>query len=173
MTYRIAAFALALSLIGIAACNDSPTEPSDNAPKFTAALSPANEVPPVTNADATASGNATITFNLTKDAAGNITAATADFNVTLAGFPEGTTITAAHIHPGAAGTTGGQIWNLNLTAGDVPIVNGAGTIVRNNVLPSDIVHAQAIINNPSGYYFNVHTSLNTGGAVRGQLVKVD
>jgi hypothetical protein len=28
----------------------------------------------------------------------------------------------------------------------------------------------AILNNPAGYYFNVHTALNGGGAVRGQLV---
>jgi hypothetical protein len=31
--------------------------------------------------------------------------------------------------------------------------------------------AQAIINNPAGYYFNVHTALTPGGAIRGQLVK--
>jgi filamentous hemagglutinin family protein len=31
---------------------------------------------------------------------------------------------------------------------------------------------QAIINNPAGYYFNAHSAINTGGVVRGQLVKV-
>ena len=31
--------------------------------------------------------------------------------------------------------------------------------------------AQQIIDNPNGYYFNVHTTLNPGGAARGQLVK--
>jgi hypothetical protein len=31
--------------------------------------------------------------------------------------------------------------------------------------------AQAIISNPSGYYFNIHTALTPGGAIRGQLVK--
>jgi hypothetical protein len=30
----------------------------------------------------------------------------------------------------------------------------------------------AIINNPSGFYFNVHSTLNPGGVARGQLVKV-
>ena len=33
------------------------------------------------------------------------------------------------------------------------------------------VIAQQIVNNPAGYYFNVHTDLNKGGVMRGQLVK--
>ena len=32
---------------------------------------------------------------------------------------------------------------------------------------------QAIINNPAGFYFNAHSTLNPGGVVRGQLVKVN
>jgi hypothetical protein len=28
-----------------------------------------------------------------------------------------------------------------------------------------------MINDPDGFYFNVHTTLNTTGAIRGQLVK--
>ena len=44
-----------------------------------------------------------IDFNLTKDAAGAITAATVDFRVDLTGFPATSAITAAHIHTGAAG----------------------------------------------------------------------
>jgi hypothetical protein len=31
--------------------------------------------------------------------------------------------------------------------------------------------AQTVVANPAGHYFNVHTQLNTGGAVRGQLVR--
>jgi hypothetical protein len=31
--------------------------------------------------------------------------------------------------------------------------------------------AQSIFNNPAGNYFNVHTTLNGGGAIRGQLVR--
>jgi CHRD domain-containing protein len=29
-----------------------------------------------------------------------------------------------------------------------------------------------MINNPAGFYFNVHTQLNLNGAIRGQLVRV-
>ena len=28
---------------------------------------------------------------------------------------------------------------------------------------------RTILNNPAGFYFNVHTTVNPGGAVRGQL----
>jgi hypothetical protein len=33
--------------------------------------------------------------------------------------------------------------------------------------------ASGIFNNPAGNYFNVHTSRNTGGAIRGQLVETN
>jgi hypothetical protein len=35
----------------------------------------------------------------------------------------------------------------------------------------DAALAQTIINNPAGYYFNIHTAANPGGVARGQLVK--
>jgi hypothetical protein len=31
--------------------------------------------------------------------------------------------------------------------------------------------AQAIIANPAGFYFNIHTVLNSDGAARGQLTR--
>jgi hypothetical protein len=34
---------------------------------------------------------------------------------------------------------------------------------------SDAPTINAIVANPAGFYFNVHTTLNPGGAVRGQL----
>ncbi len=175
MTYRSPALALlftvSISLLAVGCGDDNPATPTPVAPKFTAGLLPSNEVPAVTNADSTGSGTVTITMNTTKDGAGNITAATADFTVTLQGFPAGTTLTGAHIHPGAAGTNGGVIWNLLLGTGEIVLANGSTTFTKTAVNPSDVVHAQAIINNPASYYFNVHTTLNTSGAVRGQLVR--
>jgi hypothetical protein len=162
-----------LSLFGLGCDDDTPSSPTDVAPVFTAGLLPSNEVPPVTNADATGSGTVTITMHTTKDGAGNITAATADFTVMLQGFPPGTTLTGAHIHPGAAGVNGGIIWNLGLTTGEQVLANGSTTFTKTAVSPSDVVHAQAIINNPAGYYFNVHTTLTPSGAVRGQLVRAN
>ena len=174
MTHKFLALA-AVSLVALmgAACGDD----DDNGPTplptritFTSVLSPANEVPAITGAEATGSGNATIAFNLTRDSAQAITAATADFSVTLAGFPATTAINAAHIHTGVAGATSGVLVDTGLTAGIVTLTNGAGSFTQNGrALQADV--AQNIINNPAGFYFNVHSSANPGGVVRGQLVR--
>ena len=146
------------------------TTAAANTVTFTAALSPANEVPAVTNADAAASGTATVTLNLTRDSAGTITAATTTFQVNLTGFPANTSITGAHIHPGASGTNGGVLVSTTLTSGEIVLGNGVGGFTK-TAIPTAADVAQGIISNPAGYYFNVHTTLNGGGAARGQLVK--
>lgn len=65
-----AGFVLFVAL-SASAYSDSPAAPSTTTapPKFTAQLSPANEVPPVANADAAGSGTMTLTLNVTRDAA--------------------------------------------------------------------------------------------------------
>ena len=160
----------------LAACgSDSPTSPSStpassnpNTITFTSTLLPSNEVPAVTNADAAGSGTVQVRLNLTRDAGGTITAATADFTVSLSGFPPNTNLTGAHIHPGAAGTTGGVIVNTGLASGEVVLTTGGQSFSRTSInVPAST--AQDLVNNPAGFYFNVHTSLNPGGAVRGQL----
>src|ERR1051325_5398894 len=95
------AVVLALAAAGCSS-NSTPTNPSPTNPTFTAALSPANEMPPVTNAESTVSGNASITLVTAKDAAGNITSASATFVVNLTGFPAGSAVNIAHIHEGAS-----------------------------------------------------------------------
>lgn len=157
----------------VAGCNDSPTAPDDpNVVVMTAQLSAANEVPPVTNAEANARGDVRITFNLTRDGSNNITAAAATFVVNLNSFPAGSSWTLAHIHTGAAGVAGGAVVNTGLTpATAVTLINGA---IANHTIPNRQVTAEVMNNilaNPAGFYFNVHTVLNPGGAVRGQLVR--
>ena len=169
------AMMLALTVAGCSN-NDSTTTtpaPTNVQPKFTATLAPTNEVPPVTNADATGSGTATITLTTTKDAAGNVTAATADFVVNLSGFPANTTLTGAHIHQAAAGANGSIVVNTTLANGAVVLTSGSTSFERLTITVTDPTIAQAIINNPANFYFNVHTTANTGGAVRGQLVRVN
>ncbi len=90
----------------------------------------------------------------------------------MVGLPAGATITAAHIHPGDASNTGGILWNTGLTSGEVALTNGAGSFSKTNVaFPSsqDINQAAAIVSNPAGFYFNVHSSANPGGVLRAQM----
>ena len=166
---------LGAAFLLVAGCGSkSTTAPSNaNQVKFVATLLPGNEVlPSVTNAEASGNGLATITFNLTRDAGGTITAANADFLVTLNGFPANTPVNAAHIHPGAAGTTGGALVNLALIPGDIVLAGGTGNFTRTGITSNlDPARAQDIINNPANYYFNVHSTLNPSGFARGQLVK--
>jgi hypothetical protein len=153
--------------------DDSPTQPSNTGPiVFTAQLSAANEVPPVTNAESTARGTTTITFNVPRDTAGAITGGgTATFGIQLTAFPStSTAVVAAHIHPGVSGVNGSPLVGLPVSAG-APIVltNGAANISITVDISQE--NATNIAANPAGFYFNVHTPLNTGGAARGQLVR--
>lgn len=173
---RLAMLALVL-MFGLS-CDDSPTSPSDpNVARFTAILLPSNEVPAVTNADAAASGTMQLTMTVTRDSANNITGATYDFVVQLTGFPGNTTLTGAHIHNAGPGVNAPVVVGLPLPllGTDNSVAGGQATITKTGVSANNPANAaavaQSIFNNPGGNYFNVHTTLNTGGAVRGQLVR--
>lgn len=164
-------FVLTAVLLFAPACDDDPAAPSTPAdPRFTATLLPANEVPPVSNAEASGTGTVVITLHITRDAAQTITAATADFQVTLTGFPAGTPVTAAHIHNGRAGTTASPINNLGLAPGEVVLANGSGSFSKSGITFNQIAHVQNILNDFTGFYFNLHSTLNPGGFARGQLM---
>ena len=170
---HLARTAILLLAIGVAGCNDdNPNDPSETPPTFTFALTSAQEVPPITGAEATASGTVTIKLNLTRDTAQTITAATVDFQSSLTGFPAGSVITAAHIHEAPAGTNAGVLVNTGLASGEVALTGGAGSFTKNGV-PTTPEIAQRILNNPGNFYFNVHSALNPTGVVRGQLVRTD
>lgn len=168
---QCAAAVLTLAVISAAACDDSPTAPDNNTVVFTVNMTASNEVPPVTGAEAAATGTATITFNLTRSATDAITAATATFSANVAGMPAGASLIRAHIHTGGAGAAGGVLVDTGLTpAAAIAIVNGVAALTFNNVTV-DPTAAQNIITNPAGFYFNVHSAANPGGVVRGQLVR--
>jgi hypothetical protein len=175
-------FLMLALLLGAAACdNDSPTAPADpNIVVFTAQLSAANEVPPIDDVEKDARGNVRITVNLTRDAANNITGATYNFVVNLNSFPTDSVWTLAHIHEGAAGVAGPVRVNtgLSTTGGPAPIPLTSGTISNQtfsnataNANLDPVATINSMIANPSGWYFNAHTTRHGGGAVRGQLVK--
>jgi hypothetical protein len=135
---------------------------------FTMQLSAQNETPPVTNAESTVTGSATISFHLTKDGSGNVTAATADFQLNASGFPAGSQVTMAHIHLGGAGTPGAILVDTGLAPGGVTVSGGSVSFSRTGVNVSPDI-AQAMTTSPGNYYFNIHTALNPNGVARGQL----
>ncbi len=169
---RLSPIAAAIALLA-AGCSSSttPTPTTPTNPTFTATLSPANEVPPITNAESTVAGNVSITLVTAKDAAGNITSATATFVVNLTGLPAGSSVNIAHIHEGANTCACPVVVNTSLGAGEVTISNGVASFTKANITVDPAV-AQRILNNPAGFYFNVHTTLNAGGVARGQLSRV-
>ncbi len=70
-------------------------------------------------------------------------------------------VTVSHIHTGAAGTDGGVVVDLDLDGFD-----GSSEGCND---AADAATLQAIIDNPAGYYVNVHNEAFPGGAIRGQL----
>jgi hypothetical protein len=159
--------AITVLALGVAGCGDdnngNPGGPS-NTTVFTVPLSAANEVPAITNAESTARGTAVITINSQTN--------TIDFNVSMNSFPNGSVIRAAHIHgPNApAGVNASVLVDTGLTpATAITLADGNGTFSFTGVQPTNAAIIQQILASPQTFYFNVHSNLNTGGAIRGQL----
>lgn len=168
---RFSGLLVGLSLLAVGCGSSSPSAPSagtTTTTTFTVPLAPANEVPPITNADAGSTGTATIALTVTRDGSDTITSASMNFQISVTGLPAGSTVTKAHIHNGLAGANAGVFVDTTLASGELVILNGSGSITRNGInVPSD--RAAAILSNPAGHYFNVHTALNPDGTIRGQL----
>lgn len=168
---QFAVVGLALATLVLTGCDDGPNDPDTDTVVFTASLSAANEVPAVTGPEAGATGAMTITMEVTRDSSDNITAAEANFSGSVAGMPAGSSLVMSHIHTGAAGANGGIVVDTGLLpASPIAIVNGSATLTFGDRTVTAAV-AQQILDNPAAFYFNVHSALNTGGVVRGQLAR--
>jgi hypothetical protein len=163
---------LLIVLALVAGCDDNnPNGPTTGAMVFTAQLSPANEVPPISNAESSGRGFALITFNVPRDNSGAVSGGgTVTFEIQTSGFPDGTQAILAHIHPGAAGVNGSPLVNTNLSAAD-PINLGPGTVTRTLTAEISQANATNVTANPGAFYFNVHTRVNGGGVMRGQMIR--
>ena len=74
--------------------------------------------------------------------------------------------------PGASGVNGGVIVNTNIgPTAPVVLADGTANLIVTNIGISQALATQ-IMNNPAGFYFNMHTPLNPGGAIRGQLSRL-
>lgn len=115
---------------------------------FTGNLTSSQEVPP--NAS-TATGFGRVTLN---DAETQITA-----SVYYSGLSSN--VTAGHIHTGAFGVSGPITFNLNPTIGVT-----SGSVVN----ATFAINAAQLADLKAGnMYFNIHTTTNPGGEIRGQL----
>ena len=70
-------------------------------------------------------------------------------------------VVQSHIHVGAAGASGDVVVPLD--------VDGFDGTSEGCVADQDAAALQAIIDDPAGYYVNLHTADFPGGAIRGQL----
>jgi hypothetical protein len=172
--FAMLALALTLGAFGAAACDDdNPNGPSNSGPiVFTAALSASNEVPAISNAESQGTGTVTITFVVPRDSSGNVSGdGTWNVQAVVSGLTPDTEVRLAHIHTGAAGINGPVFVNTGLSAATAIRVPSSATINLQNIFISQ-AQATAVVANPAGHYFNMHSALNGGGVVRGQLVRV-
>ena len=134
-------------------------------PVFKLNLKGSQEVPP--NKDQKGSARGSVTFDLTRDSAGAITSGDVVFSFNYS-FASPTTVIGLHIHQGAKGATGGIVVGAVLSANDAADADGVGNItsVVTGTSPGTL---QAILDNPRGYYVNLHTPAHSGGALREQM----
>jgi uncharacterized protein (TIGR03437 family) len=143
---------------------------------FRAELSPSNEVPAVTGL--AASGAATVWVHALRDASGQVVSGSVDFEVRY-DFPGEVTINGMHIHRGAAGVNGPvTIGAIGGAAGPaVTDATGKGALSRQAQVPPEAADGletiRGLLQDPSGYYVNLHTSVYPAGVIRGQLMRAD
>jgi len=129
---------------------------------FTAQLLASNEVPPITNADQNAFGSVTVTV----DTVTNLYR----FDWSVGGVAA-SSIILSHIHEGPVGVNGPvRVDSLISPAAPITVVGGSASFSKGGLVgPADVT--TRLLAGPSGFYFNIHSNLNPGGVVRGQLVR--
>jgi hypothetical protein len=151
---------IGLGLIVALSLTACPTTPPTSS--FAGTLTAGNEVPALPAPLPTGTGAVTATFDGT--------------TLTLTGTYTGLTgaPTVAHIHgPASATAFAGPICNLKTTDGATA---GTGTVsssaAATNPCSAYTWTAQNITDlNAGNFYVNIHTTANSGGEIRGQLIK--
>jgi hypothetical protein len=137
-----------------------------NIVRFTANLSGANETP-APGVLTGAFGTATVTLDLSTQ--------TVSWNIDVFNMPSGTN--NAHFHVGGPGLAGPTVVNIAFPAGISNDYNLSGSATATNLLVradqgirswEDFL--QALMGNQT--YLNIHSVVNGGGEIRGQVIRV-
>lgn len=142
--------ALALLSFTLSGCLDDDKKVDAPAESITrtAILSGTQETTPVTT---NATGYGSVVVNpTTRSITGSITFT-------------GMTATAAHIHPGAAGTNNAPLITMTVDNTTHSATIPAGTVLTQTQYDDLLA---------GNFYFNVHSSMNTGGEIRGQIGRI-
>lgn len=132
--------------------------------RFTATLSGANEVPGIITG---AFGNATVTLDTATQ--------TLTWNVDVYNLPSG--INNAHFHVAGPGVAGPTVVNIPFTANQSNDFNLSGSATASNLLvrgDQGIRSWEDFMQALQGgqTYINIHTAVNGGGEIRGQVIRV-
>jgi uncharacterized protein (TIGR03437 family) len=132
---------------------------------------PSNEVPPVMNLAVNAVS--AIVVNTLRNPDGSIAAGSVGFDVNFRGFPAATAFTGLHIHQQAAGMNGGIVIPTGLGAGAASVTtdSGNGNVDRRVTVATSagIAALNQLVQDPSGFYVNMHTTVYPSGVIRSQL----
>jgi uncharacterized protein (TIGR03437 family) len=135
---------------------------------FQVTMTPANEVPAIIGNTAVGAGNMQVFTIRNPDAtvAGGVVIF--DANMTM---PAGTSMSATHIHDGAAGANGPVTIDSALKSQPILLSDGTGNVYRMVTVASGqpLASLNDILINPELHYWNIHTVDAPGGLVRAQL----
>lgn len=137
---------------------------------FTAQLLPSSEVPPgsVSPPETGAFGTVIVTLAVTRGVTNGILSTVAQIEFLVSGLPSSSTITQGQVHQGGSGVNGPVKIDAGVPSGGVQPVGGIARFLGTNLFVAT-PDTTEMIANPGNFYFNVHTALSPGGALRGQL----
>jgi len=148
---RVASLVLVFLIAGAATASAA-----DHLNEFTADLSGENHLDDSGDPDGT--GEASVVINSdTSEVC---------FTITFAGIENPV---AAHIHQGASDVNGDIVVDFDWPNRGRMAEDGRGSGIGDGCVAGDAAVVAAIVADPSGYYFNVHTPVFAAGAIRGQL----
>ena len=141
-----------------------------------ARMSATEEVPPLAGIDGSAS--AQVTLNIRRSDEGEMVSAFVTFtvNVNIQGQGD-VTLVGMHIHEAPLGVNGGIRIRSSLDFGGEPVVAIGGSAriwSQSEIVDSDgLATVGRLLDDPAGFYVNIHSESNRRGLLRGQLQLVD